>query len=232
MEAISRVIEFLGWLQEALYKAYREILDLPWPFYLAAWPFYLAADAVNRIAWAFYDFWFWVEDAADKIRQIISWPEIWQNIKDFWYYIDEMNRWFPYWWDRVSAKVNSWYTEKRQDVLDWIDAAKDWAKLWIDWLDERLNAFLVVWSDFVNITWPQFTSQLSSLLAEWNTFITVTLPSLPRWLEIEELLDTLVKSLTPFWEGWQELRDKVTEFFTDPEDWLYKSLDRIVERFW
>ena len=77
MDAIARVIEFLGWLQEALYKAYLEILDLPWPFWYAAWPFYLAADAVNRIAWAFYDFYFWVEYTNTRIRDMLGWSSIW-----------------------------------------------------------------------------------------------------------------------------------------------------------
>lgn len=33
--------------------------------------------------------------------------------------------------------------------------------------------------------------------------------------------------------GWTLLfRDSITEFFTDPDDWLYKAVDRIIERYW
>ncbi|GAI36189.1 unnamed protein product, partial [marine sediment metagenome] len=50
--------------------------------------------------------------------------------------------------------------------------------------------------------------------------------------QIGSLVDSAFTLRDDFWAGWQDWRDKVTEFFTDPEDWLYKAADRIIERFW
>ena len=194
--------------------------------------FYSLSGAFSSLAWNFSDFataWY---DAVDKLKLILNWDTIWDYITERAGQIWEKIQALPDFLIPIVREIPKWYDFFISEAQKLIDVLWDKAKLWIDWLDERLNSFLVVWSDFINITWPQFTTQLSSLLAEWSTFITITLPQLPNWLDIEALIQSWAKSLEPFWAGWQDWRDKVTEFFTDPEDWLYKSVDRIIERYW
>ncbi|GAI14833.1 unnamed protein product, partial [marine sediment metagenome] len=50
------------------------------------------------------------------------------------------------------------------------------------------------------------------------------------WITL--LIDTRTKELKPFWEGWQEMRSQVTEFFTDPGKWFMDRIEGWVERFW
>ncbi|GAH38074.1 unnamed protein product, partial [marine sediment metagenome] len=62
-------------------------------------------------------------------------------------------------------------------------------------------------------------------------FFTITLPNLltfewlsiwwnARLLDINSLIESWTVTLSPFWEGWQEIRESVFEFFTDPLTWL------------
>ena len=53
-----------------------------------------------------------------------------------------------------------------------------------------------------------------------------------RLLDVQGLINSAFVTRDSLWSGWQDLRDKVTEFFSDPEEWLYKAADRIIERFW
>ena len=71
-----------------------------------------------------------------------------------------------------------------------------------------------------------FTDWTGNVTSVINTWWTSTM-----W-EVQELINSAFIVRESLWSGWQDLRDKVTEFFTDPEDWLYKSVDRIIERFW
>jgi len=139
MGAISDIIEFLGWLQEALYKAYVEINDLPWPFWYAAWPFYLAADAVNRLGWAFYDFYFWVQEVSGKLPFIMTPSQYIGWIYSFFPLLGDIHNWFRSWIEKVTGVITTWWSAASSTVLGWIDTAKAWAKLWIDWLDNRVS---------------------------------------------------------------------------------------------
>jgi len=232
MQAISDVIKFLGWLQEALYKAYIEINDLPWPFWMAAWPFYLATDAVNRLAWAFYDFYFWLETLSFKVSSFLNWNNIWDAVKRNIPSLELIQDWFYERWEWFTEQVTLWWAETSQWVLDRIDIAKAWAWLWIDYLDTEINALKARLDNLV-IEFPDVTELLSWFTNWWGN-VRVELESwwtgvLP---EVQSLIDSNLKTWFPFYDELVSLWGDIKEFFTDPEDWLYKSLDRIVERFW
>lgn len=232
MNAISDIIKFLGWLQEALYKAYVEILDLPWPFWLAAWPFYLAADAVNRLAWAFFDFYYWVEEIEDSIKHIATPEELFFLISSMFPELGQIRQWLLNWVWKVEEVIGNWWTSISSIILGWIDAAKAWAWLWIDYLDIEVNKLKVRLDNLV-IEFPDvsgvlswFTNWPGELLSVVNTWWTGVLP------EVQGLITSNLKTWFPFYDDLVSLWSDIKEFFTDPEDWLYKSLDRIVERFW
>ena len=72
MQAIAWIIERFNWLADYFYKAYIEINDLPWPFWLAAWPFWMVAETCSQIAWSFLKFYDWIVWANYKIASIMS----------------------------------------------------------------------------------------------------------------------------------------------------------------
>ena len=226
------IINRLNDISGFFYDLYLDCYTIGWPVEPIGIWFYYLSDWFSKLAWNFGDFSTWVSDVAAKVANILNWTTVWSNIISIVPNLEAIRDWFYSWWVWVDQRVTDWWSSTSTTVIGWIDAAKDWAKLWIDWLDERINSFLVVWSDFVNITWPQFTTQLSSLLAAWSTFITITLPTLPNWLDIDKLINDTLKRWFPFYDGLSRLWDSIAEFFTDPEEWLYKSLDRIIERFW
>lgn len=232
MQAISDVIQFLGWLQEALYKAYLEILDLPWPFWLAAWPFYLAQDAVNKLAWAFYDFYDWVQEVSGKIRFVMTPSELIGWIYSFWPLLGDIHNWFRVRFTWFTNQVTNWWTATSSTVIDWIDTAKAWAWLWIEYLNEETNKLKVRLDNLV-IEFPDVTELLSwftnwpgHVLSIVNTWWTSSMG------EVQGLITSNLQTWFPFYDELVVLWGDIKSFFTDPEDWLYKSLDRIVERFW
>ena len=221
MAAISKVIEFLGWLQEALYKAYREINDLPWPFWMAAWPFYLAADAVNRLGWAFYDFYFWVEEVSGKIPFVMTPSELIGWIYSFWPLLSQIHDWFRDWVNRVKGEIISWWSATSSTVLDWIDTAKAWAKIWIDYLDTRINELQTRLDNLV-IEFPD----VSELLAWFYNWPGHVLTIVNTWwtgalAEVQSLISSAFIEREPFWAGWQDIRQQVLTFFTDPVEFVW-----------
>ena len=97
------------------------------------------------------------------------------------------------------------------------------------------SAILAIIGDLETWTLTEISTIQSILttLIDWAALTTwITTWWGERLLDVQGLIDSAFSIRTDFWAGWQDWRDKVTEFFTDPEDWLYKSLDRIIERFW
>jgi len=229
----------MGWISERLvavsgffYLAYLETLDWVYPFWLLSDFFYSLAQVFADLSWDFYDFNVWVTHISDRIPGILSWGTIWSFIVGQVPNLEEIRDWFYSWWSNVYGVVTEWWSSTSTTVLGWIDAVYDWARLWIDYLQDQVDELRVM---IQNI--PGAIPDLSVIL-EWfiNWTGNVTMVINTWWFStltsVQSLIDSAFVIRTDFWAGWQDWRDKVTEFFTDPEDWLYKSLDRIVERFW
>ena len=209
-EALNWIIVNLNELSSHLYNAYTEILSWVWPFWYAAEPFYLASSAVSSIAWGFYAFGEWVRDVADKLPSILDWDTIWSYIESYVPNLTQIGDWFYSWVTNVTQLVTDWWDTTKSTVLGWVNEAKQWAKALIDSVE----------------------SKLGSLQSAWSVFVVGTLPKLADWSGVDALIKSWFNDFTPFWQGWQDWRDKVIEFFTDPDEWLYKAMDRIIERFW
>jgi len=230
---------FMGWIIEKLnsvsgwfYGVYLIVIDWPWPFWYAAEAFYWLSTYFNGLAWNFYDFSIWVDDIANKIVTILSFANIYDYFKDF--FDAAINAWAwvvdSFWnvWDVVDI----WWTSTSTTVLDWIDATKDWARLWIDYLQDQIVALTAQINDLVSLI-PDMTE----ILAWFSNWTGNVVSAIDSWWtgalsQVQSLINSAFIEREPFWAGWQDWRDKVTEFFTDPEDWLYKAADRIIDRFW
>ncbi len=232
MNAISWMIERFGWLSEYFYKAYLEILDLPWPIWYAAWPFYAISEVFSQLSWDLWDFYTWVADVSDRIVDVLSWDNIVSWLEDRYRNLTALNSWFYNWRNHVTGVVSDWWSGARQFIIDWIDTTRAWAKLWIDYLQDQVDELRVMIQDL-----PGAIPDLSFIL-EWFTDWPGHVSSVvDNWWsstmgDVQGLIDSNLKTWFPFYDDLVGLWSGIKEFFTDPEDWLYKSMDRIIERFW
>lgn len=232
MSAIAWLIEWFNWLSEYFYKLYLDVESWPWPFSYSAYLFYFFSYAFAEIAWQFYDFSFWVTDVTNKVRGILNWATIWNYIKASLPNIEAINLWFYNWMGHVFTAVNEWWAEIKQSVFGVIAELKSgfYTRLWE--LNLIFTSLQSEWDKFKGLI-PSINEALTWLSNWWNNI----LANLNSWwgerlIEIQSLINSAFVIRNDLWRGWQDWRDKVTEFFTDPEDWLYKSVDRIIERFW
>lgn len=210
-------MRFMDWIIELLYDVclffydiYQEVKD--WPDW-ANWikhPFYSLYDAFYDLAKAFEDFDEWVDDVADRVRDILDFGDVWSYFRDWFEYAEDAWYWVRHAWDRVTNIVDDWWLVTSSIVGSWIVAATEG-------FDELKEA----WDSFWHITLPDLLT--FSFLTSWFE---------DRLLDIQDLIDAPVKTIMDILESWQEVRDSVLEFFSDPYQWIYDRLDEFFERFW
>jgi len=118
--------------------------------------------------------------------------------------------WFRSWTTWVGQYIAEWWPTILPHILGYVDKAV-----------EGLADVAATWDNFWTNIFPTLVS-FDRLTTWWNS----------RLLDIDALIDTWSKDLAPFWEGWQEIREEVTNFFADPLQWAYDKLDEFFERFW
>jgi len=232
IEALDWIIERLNWLSEYFYDIYLEVNSWMAPFNYAAYLFYFASAMFSQLAWGFYDFSEWVYDTANKVKSILNWDTIWSYILSYIPNLEAIRDWFYDRWSWFTTQTANWWSETSTTVIGWIDAAKDWAWLWIDYLQTQANALSVRVNEAIALI-PDVT-ELQAWYSNWWGNILGMLNSWwnERLLDVQSLIDSAFLIRDDFWRGWQDWRDKVAEFFTDPEEWLYRAVDRIIERYW
>ncbi len=229
---MSNIVNAFNFAASLFYLLYVETFAWVWPFNLLATWFYNLNIAFNRLAWNFYDFSLWVYDVTDKVRDKLDFGDIWSYL-DYW-----LNRaaWSWEWilgaWDNIGDIVDAWWTNTRLEVQAWIDDAKRYADALLANVNNLLTTLESAWDDFKGRI-----PTIDEVIAWWRNWPGYLLAIVNNWwtgalTEVQSLINSAFTEREPFWAGWQEWREKVTEFFTDPEDWLYKAMDRIIERFW
>jgi len=179
------------------------------------------ADAFAHLAVQFERFNDWVEYASDMVEDILNLSQIKQALKTWLDYATWAWNWISDAWANVRTIIDDWWGTVTPTILGWIDIAT-----------EGLDDLKVAWDNFWTITFPEWTNKLDSLVVAWDNFWTVTFPTmvsftwLTTWwneklLDINSLLRSWTLELEPFWAGWQDIRDKVFEFFTDPVEFLW-----------
>lgn len=210
-------MRFMDWIVELLYDVclffydiYQEVKDWPdWASFISEF-FYSLYDAFYDLAKAFEDFDEWVDDVADRVRDILDFENIWDYFEDWFTWAEDAWNWVEDAWDRVTNIVDEWWLVTSSTVAGWIAAATEG-------FDELKEA----WDDFWTNTLPTLIS-FDWLSTWWED----------RLLDIQDLIDAPVKTIMDILESWQEVRDSVLEFFSDPFQWIYDRLDEFFERFW
>lgn len=172
--------------------------------------FELLSDWTSAIAGYLYDAANWWDEVTEAIEDILSWSSIKSLIRNWLSGIEELVDWFQTWEAYVRGIVVLWWATVINEVQSWIDNA-------IENVQELIS---------------QIETYLNTLQSAWDNFTSSILPSLANLIEVNELISSWFKEFAPFWEGWLDWKDKVTEFFADPLQWLYDRVEEFFERFW
>ena len=204
------IIEELGDAADWFHEAYYEVKDWVWPFDQLKYPLYGLYGVFLWLTDGFYEFYQWLDWAADQIDEILSWTNVRSLIRSWLDGIEAALSWFLSWTTWVGQYITDWWSGILPYILTYIDNAV-----------EGLEDFAATWSNFWTNIFPTLVS-FNWLDTWWQS----------RLLEIDALVGSWLASFQPFWEGWQEIREEVNNFFADPLQWAYDKLDEFFERFW
>jgi len=210
MSFMGEIIDLLWEISQWFYDAYQEVKGWVYPFYLLKYPLYAIYGRFMWLAEEFYDFYEWLEWAADLLGSVFSWSTIKSLIRSWLYGIEAALDWFLSWTTWVGQYITDWWSGILPYILDYIDSVVE------GWED-----FVTTWDYFWTVTFPNLVS-FDWLTTWWNG----------KLLEVDTLINSWFLAFAPFWEGWQDIRDEVTSFFADPLQWVYNKLDEFFERFW
>lgn len=230
---------FLNWIVSRLsdassffYRIYLEAYYWIYPFNQIAPFFYSVSSLFASLAWDFYYFNQWVDDVASKVANILTYSNIYSHFKSYFDYAVIAWSWVYNAWSNVTGIINTWWSTTKLTVQSWIDTAVSGAQGLVGQLETWLGNLQAAWDNFKGRI-PSIDEILSWFTNWWGKI----LANIISWgaltgLEIQALINTATKEiLTPI-QPLIDLKDSIIEFFVDPEDWLYKVVDRIIERFW
>lgn len=232
MRFIDDIFSLVWDLSDWFYSAYLEVKGWVWPFkYLA--PILLTIsdifwDMVTPIA----HLGDWVDDVADAIGDILSWRTIKDLILDWLPKLPATVTWFIDWVKNVLGVIGNWWEGVTPTVKGWIDVAKQALTEIIDAVKKSLAELQAAWDEFWDKLLPVIWDWLNALTTELHNFFTIILPTLITGKIALELIISVLKQWFPFYDDLVQLWENIKQFFADPEDWLYRAFDRIIERFW
>lgn len=232
MSFMNWIIQRLNDAASFLYSIYLEVLSWPWPFWLAYSFFYSLYLTFNKLAWDFYDFHIWVDDVAGKVANILSYSNIYSYFRTYFDAALNAWNWVVSAWSNVTSIVNNWWLTTSATVKGWIDSAILGVRTLIDQTNSWLASLQSAWDNF-KARIPSIDNILSWFGNWWGNILT----SIIAWgaltgLQISSLIDSAFLSRESWWAGWQDWRDKVTEFFIDPFGWIKAHIfEPIVDDF-
>lgn len=190
------------------------------------------SNVIDGISGALFQLTLWFESFVAQAAEFLSWDEIQDRLQSFLDQVTEIWTWFLDRWGNVTDVVEGWWEGALSQVKDLIAVAT-----------EGLAIVYREWNNFWTITWPEFVGDLQQLSTSWDDFRTNTLPNLvsnsalvswwqDRILDVQDLINSAFTLRDDLWAGWQEWRDSVAEFFSDPLKWLYDRLERFMDEYW
>lgn len=229
MKWVDRIFSLVWDISDLFYNAYLEVKDWMWPLYYLQYPLYGLYNTFWSLLTPIAHFSDWVYDVNDKLSQVFSIGAIKAFLKDWLDWAEWSWSWVQGAWYYVTGRIDDWWLSTQNTVKGWITAAT-----------QGFNELITAWSDFWTITWPEWMGQLEALRAGFNEFWTITFPTLvsftwlPTWWNekvkgVQDLIDTAFTLRESWWSGWEEVKEQVFEFFTNPLDWLIGKLE---DWFW
>jgi len=85
-------------------------------------------------------------------------------------------------------------------------------------------------------SWDTFKGKIPSIdqiIAWFSNWWGSVLARIIAWgaltgAQVDELISSRLKDFDPFWAGWQDFKDRVVEFFSDPVEFIW---DRFTDWF-
>jgi len=211
------------WLQQVSFyfnELYWNSANWPWPWQLTTnWWNQLRIFFYN-LSGNFYQFADWVGYAENKLATILSTTAIRLDLQQWLDWADWAWDWVVNAVNNIVDTVNSWWSNTQLFVKSWIETARLWAETQVNNLATTFNPLLTWWNDFKSNI-PTL-NELISWFANWwaNTLQHISTWWLDRLVDIKALFNSWTLDLAHFWEGWEEKREEVFDFFDSPLDWL------------
>jgi len=222
------------WFIDSIFSLVWDITDWFWdaqeivydwvpPFGALAKPLMFIASLFGELLTPIANLSDWAYNVQQSIGNILS-PSAILILLQYW--LDRAEwawGWVEYAGTHVTNIVDSWWSSTSQTVQVWVDTAKDYAAALVDNLTVTVNNLLAAWNNFWAITWPEWMSKFDALDAAWDNFWVETFPTLATTLNVLNLISAAFTLRESLWAGWQEMRDQVIEFFTDPLEVLWSK---------
>jgi hypothetical protein len=223
MSWINSLISIINSIGARFYEAAETAGDWVAPFYYLSSPLQWIANLVWSLVSPLLSFNEWASSVTTQIGKILSIDAIRDYFSHWLAYAEIAWNWVVNAYTNVANSVNIWWSSTQYIVQSWIETAKQWAKAQVDNLSYAVAPIISGWNSFVSKI-PSLDTIISWFTNWWSNILT----NLTSWwnqrlTDIESLLTSLILDLSPFWEGWQDIRDKVFEFFDNPLEWLLKE---------
>lgn len=225
----------VDWLESAsdfFYDAYRETAGWVYPFSLLSIPMYSLYSVFDVLAYYFGVFDDWLVQAADWLAQILSFDDIWNYFQGWFQAAESAWQWV------VNAVYNIWNV-----IEDW------WSGVYFDVLDLFHSAMDAAYNYYQSAVYliDELRDQVQGIIdqipaldevVQWiGNWVNNVLTLIDQWWsgavnQVQALIDSAFIARDSLWSGWQEIRDQVVEFFSDPLEWVYNKMDEFFERFW
>lgn len=204
-----------------------------WRWVIFTWTIDIGGLLLNLIDWILA----WVnyvialaQGAWDWLASVVDWvKELWNIL------IAYINKQVQPLWNRITTwwyDLSTWWSATWYSVTNWVnarfDSLKDWVGATRDWLVDRINAAASQLRDSIAAA----VSSLNRLIGQWNSFVTFTLPGLASLVDITKAFDNFMLKWRDLFNWWGEFWRDVTDFFTNPFQWIYDRLDEFFERYW
>lgn len=217
----DRIFALVWDISDWFLEAYYIVREWPWPFGFLGGPLLYISNLTWDLLTPIADFGVWVSDTINTLRNLLTFDNIWSYFKSWFEWAEWAWVWVDDAWTNVWQIADAWWGTVQETVKTWIDIAV-----------QGFNELRVALFNFWATTWPDLIGRFDTLATAWDNFWTVTMPTLVNvaWIitwwnarlqDINDLIDTAFTLRDSLWEGWQELRSDVTEFFADPLEWLW-----------
>lgn len=217
---LNSIVSWLTSAKDFFYDAYLEVRAWVYPFYYLSYPLYSLYTTFYYLAYYFSDFNEWVDWAANEIGNILSYSNIYSYFRTYFDYASDAWYWVRDAYYYVTGIIDNWWDATWYDVRSWVYARIDDVEVLIanteSWL-ANLQA------DFNNLI--ESLPNLNEILTWFTNWWSNTLASIIAWgaltaTQISSLIDSAFTARDSLWAGWQDVKNDVIEFFTDPLGWL------------
>lgn len=221
MAWIGDIFSFVWDISQLFLSAYQEVEGWWWPFHLLQYPLYGLYKVFWNLLTPIAHFWLWADDVWAKVQRIWTSEGILGLIKWWFPWLYDIGEWFVGRWNWFSQLVGDWWDITKTTVLGWIDEAWNWALSLIDDVNTWLATLQSHWDSIVGKIpswdevvdwWKNWTGNVMAAINSWWT---------GALIDVVALIATAFLEREDFWAGWQDFRDKIAEFFTDPLEFLW-----------